>query len=215
MTLETELLLPVDLAARAGGATKTLSVRLQCELRKYDPHLYVAIDLENTVCDHRLRLLINSDITTRHTLASQPFSIIRRQAGVKNDRWRQQYREFPVDIETSEGIIAVEDAGKALIINSQGMKEFQLHGTEPAQVALTLFKATGVLGRDDLAWRPGRASGSITPLLKHRTHSSSNRCTFLCPVAGRQRRARHVTETGKTGYWPTLYLAAANAAYAG
>jgi len=159
MTLETELLLPVDQAARAGGATKTLSVRLQCELRKYDPHLYVAIDLENTVCDHRLRLLINSDITTRHTLASQPFSIIRRQAGVKNDRWRQQYREFPVDIETSEGIIAVEDAGKALIINSQGMKEFQLHGTEPAQVALTLFKATGVLGRDDLAWRPGRASG--------------------------------------------------------
>ena len=26
-------------------------------------------------------------------------------------------------------------------------------------MALTLFKSTGVLGRDDLAWRPGRASG--------------------------------------------------------
>lgn len=66
---------------------------------------------------------------------------------------------MPVDIETTEGIIAVAEAGKALVVNSRGMKEFQIIGREPATIALTLFKATGVLGRNDLDWRPGRASG--------------------------------------------------------
>ncbi len=64
-----------------------------------------------------------------------------------------------MDIETSEGIIAIAQAGKALVVNSRGMKEFQVIGRDPAVIALTLFKSTGVLGRSDLDWRPGRASG--------------------------------------------------------
>ncbi|VFS27835.1 alpha-mannosidase mngB [Enterobacter cancerogenus] len=39
------------------------------------------------------------------------------------------------------------------------MKEFQVVGTKQAAIALTLFKSTGVLGRSNLEWRPGRASG--------------------------------------------------------
>ena len=64
-----------------------------------------------------------------------------------------------VDIETSEGIIAIAENDNALVINSLGMKEYQILQNTTSQVALTLFKSTGVLGRDDLAWRPGRASG--------------------------------------------------------
>ena len=64
-----------------------------------------------------------------------------------------------MDIETSEGIIAVAEPGKALVVTSRGMKEFQIIGSEPAAIALTMFKSTGVLGRSDLKWRPGRASG--------------------------------------------------------
>ncbi|HHA2010544.1 TPA: glycoside hydrolase family 38 C-terminal domain-containing protein [Enterobacter mori] len=153
------LLLPPDLAGRQENTRTPLSIRLVCELRHDDPNLYVESTLENSHCDHRLRLLIGSDIHTRHAIASQPFAIIERETGCNAQDWQEHYREMPVDIETSEGIIAIAEAGKALVVNSRGMKEFQIIGSEPATIALTLFKATGVLGRNDLDWRPGRASG--------------------------------------------------------
>ena len=40
-----------------------------------------------------------------------------------------------MDIETSEGIIAVTEPGKALVVTSRGMKEFQIIGSEPAAIA--------------------------------------------------------------------------------
>lgn len=159
MVLGAVMSLPQDLRGRTERTRKPLSIRLQCELRHDDPNLHVDISLENSHCDHRLRLLVNSDICTHHSIASQPFSVIHRETGCDDDSWQERYREKPVDIETSEGIIAIEEAGKALVINSRGMKEFQVIGNEPAVIALTLFKSTGVLGRSDLDWRPGRASG--------------------------------------------------------
>ena len=120
---------------------------------------FIDARLENNVCDHRLRLLINSDIHTQESIASQPFGIIHRPIADAPANWQQNYREKPVDIETSEGIIAIAENDNALVIHSPGMKEYQILQNTTSQVALTLFKSTGVLGRDDLARRPGRASG--------------------------------------------------------
>lgn len=159
LTVEATMRLPQDLASRQDTARTPLSIRLVCELRHDDPNLYVEASLENSHCDHRLRLLIGSDVHTRHAIASQPFAIIQRETGYDGEHWQERYREKPVDIETSEGIIAVTEPGKALVVTSRGMKEFQIIGSEPAAIALTMFKSTGVLGRSDLEWRPGRASG--------------------------------------------------------
>lgn len=38
------------------------------------------------------------------------------------------------------------------------MKEYEVMG-DTGELALTLFRSVGLLGKDDLAWRPGRASG--------------------------------------------------------
>lgn len=159
LILEATLLLPRDLSGRQENARTPFSIRLVCELRHDDPNLYVEATLENSHCDHRLRLLIGSDIHTRHAIASQPFAIIQRETGFDGENWQERYREMPVDIETSDGIIAITEPGKALVVTSRGMKEFQIIGSEPAAIALTMFKSTGVLGRSDLEWRPGRASG--------------------------------------------------------
>lgn len=159
LVIEATMLLPQDLAGRQEDTRTPFSLRLACELRHGDPNLYVEASLENSHRDHRLRLLIGSDIHTRHALASQPFAIIQRETGYDDENWQERYREMPVDIETSEGIIAVTEPGKALVVTSRGMKEFQIIGSEPAAIALTMFKSTGVLGRNDLDWRPGRASG--------------------------------------------------------
>lgn len=161
MTLRAELSLPATLDDRIQpeGKRLPLSVTVRCELLRDCPHLCLHLSLENTVCDHRLRLRINSDIHTRHSLASQPFDIISREIAPSPAGWASVCRENPVDIETTEGIIAIGEPGKSLVINVLGMKEFQVTEGVPNQVALTLFKSVGVLGRDNLAWRPGRASG--------------------------------------------------------
>lgn len=45
-------------------------------------------------------------------------------------------------------------------MNGRGIKEFQvIKGERSDAIALTLFKSTGRLGKDNLTWRPGRASG--------------------------------------------------------
>ena len=156
LTLGITLNLPYSLSQRA---TQECPVQVVCELRQGEAHLFIDARLENNVCDHRLRLLINSDIHTQESIASQPFGIIHRPIADAPENWQQNYREKPVDIETSEGIIAIEENDNALVINSLGMKEYQILQNATSQVALTLFKSTGVLGRDDLTWRPGRASG--------------------------------------------------------
>ncbi|WP_047605552.1 glycoside hydrolase family 38 C-terminal domain-containing protein [Rahnella aquatilis] len=161
MTLRAVLSLPATLDDRmqSQGKRLALPVTLHCELLRDCPHLRIRLDLDNTVCDHRLRLRINSDIHTRFSLASQPFDIIAREIVSPSEDWASVFRENPVDIETTEGIIAIGEPGKGLVINALGMKEFQVCGSAPNQVAVTLFKSVGVLGRDNLAWRPGRASG--------------------------------------------------------
>ena len=74
--------------------------------------------------------------------------------------WQERFRECPIDIETTDGAVAVEQSGKAVVVNGRGLKEFQiLPGEQSDVIALTLFKSTGKLGKDDLLWRPGRASG--------------------------------------------------------
>jgi alpha-mannosidase len=156
LKLGTTLTLP---AALNQPDKRAINVQIVCELRQDEPNLFIDLDLDNTACDHRLRLIINSDIQTHESIASQPFALIRRPIADAPTNWRDRYREKPVDIETSDGIIAIDAPGKAFVINSLGMKEFQVLHNTSAQIALTLFKSTGVLGRDDLEWRPGRASG--------------------------------------------------------
>ena len=53
---------------------------------------------------------------------------------------------------------AATDGDWTAAIVTKGIKEYQLM-KETGELALTLFRSVGLLGRDDLAWRPGRASG--------------------------------------------------------
>ena len=137
-------------------------------LQQGSHNLKVDIEIDNSVCDHRVRALVNTDVTTQTSIATQPFALMERPVANNPDtshgEWRKNYRECPVDIETTEGAVAIAEPGKAVVINGAGLKEFQIlegqHANSPSNtIALTLFKSVGVLGKNNLHWRPGRASG--------------------------------------------------------
>ncbi|WP_019276326.1 glycoside hydrolase family 38 C-terminal domain-containing protein [Vibrio coralliilyticus] len=161
MLLRASLELPENLEARQNGEKSVQAefiVRLTLTQGKQS--LEVEIDTLNQVDDHRVRVLINSDVQTDTSISTQPFALMTRPVAPNVDGWRDSFRECPVDIETTDGAVAVAAENRALIVNGRGLKEFQiLKGDTSDLIALTLFKATGKLGKDDLLWRPGRASG--------------------------------------------------------
>ncbi|MBY5946676.1 glycoside hydrolase family 38 C-terminal domain-containing protein [Photobacterium rosenbergii] len=176
MTLQSRILVPHDLEdRRQGDANSEIVFKLTFTLHHGERNLQVDIDTINHVKDHRVRVLINSDIDTDSSISTLPFATIERPVAPvlfdAEENWRDRYRECPVDIETTEGAVAITNGAanqdntpqnKALIINGRGIKEYQILKNANSQhdkIALTLFKAVGYLGKDDLLWRPGRASG--------------------------------------------------------
>ena len=161
MTVRAAIKVPADLDARKEQQlTATAVFNITLTLLAGELQLSVDIDTVNQVKDHRVRVLINSDIQTNHSICTQPFALMERPVGVNLADWQTTYREYPVDVETTDGAVAIAQAGRALVMNGRGIKEFQvIKGEHTCQLALTLFKSTGVLGKDDLSWRPGRASG--------------------------------------------------------
>ncbi|WP_117232664.1 glycoside hydrolase family 38 C-terminal domain-containing protein [Vibrio maerlii] len=161
MTLHASLSVPQDLASRQSGVNDAqASFDITLTLKEGDEQLSVEIHTVNQVDDHRVRVLINSDVKTHQSISTQPFALMTREVAPNVEGWREKYRECPIDIETTDGAVAIEQDNKALVINGRGIKEFQvLKSDNSDSIALTLFKSTGRLGKDDLLWRPGRASG--------------------------------------------------------
>ncbi|WEM44830.1 glycoside hydrolase family 38 C-terminal domain-containing protein (plasmid) [Photobacterium sp. DA100] len=171
MTLQGRILVPQDLEdRRQGDANSEIVFKLTFTLHHGERNLQVDIDTVNHVKDHRVRVLINSDINTDSSVSTLPFATIERPIAPvlfgAEENWRERFRECPVDIETTEGAVAIandaddKQTDRALIINGRGIKEYQILKTNQYdRIALTLFKAVGYLGKDELLWRPGRASG--------------------------------------------------------
>ncbi|MCG9626832.1 alpha-mannosidase [Vibrio mediterranei] len=161
MALRAQLALPKDLKARVSGNNSVLATfDITLTLLRDEQQLRVDIETENQVSDHRVRVVINSDVVAEESLSTQPFALMKRPIAPSTEGWQERFRECPIDIETTDGAVAIENAGQAMIINGRGIKEFQvLPQQHSSAIALTLFKSTGRLGKDDLLWRPGRASG--------------------------------------------------------
>ncbi|MGV2990549.1 glycoside hydrolase family 38 C-terminal domain-containing protein [Vibrio sp. E150_011] len=161
MMVRATLDIPVDLNARVANQNDHQAVfEVGLTLSKGSEQLIVCIKTMNQAKDHRVRVLVNTDIQSNTSISTQPFALMERPIEPSIEGWEKTFRECPVDIETTEGSVALAEQNKALVINGSGLKEFQIiKGEHSDKVALTLFKSTGVLGKDDLAWRPGRASG--------------------------------------------------------
>lgn len=79
MSLRAELALPQDLAARvAGDKTALASFDITLNLVQGEQQLCVDIDTINQVCDHRVRVVINSDVNTTESISTQPFALMTR-----------------------------------------------------------------------------------------------------------------------------------------
>lgn len=162
MEVEHVLEVPADLKERKAGKTsKELLVATRFELRKGENFIRVEHKINNDVNDHRVRVLLKTAVEAPdYSFGDQGFSLIQRPTvNPYIDKWREmKFAEAPVPIYPLENLAGVTSGEVTAAVVTKGIKEYQLM-KETGEIALTLFRSVGLLGRDDLVWRPGRASG--------------------------------------------------------
>lgn len=160
ITISHKVKLPASLEEREAKVKSTeLEIKTTLQLRRSDKFVRVLTEIDNKINDHRVRVILNTNVISKTSLSDQGFSFIERNN--KNhhiDTWKENgFAEAPVGIYAIENIVALKDDNNTFGVITKGIKEYEV--LEDSKIALTLYRSVGLLGRDDLAWRPGRASG--------------------------------------------------------
>lgn len=161
MTINCTTNLPFDLNDRiTKKVTKTCQAIITIRLLE-DEMINIAIDFDNKVLSHRLRLKVRALQGQNQTIAATPGGTVLRDVYncVTDSSWTQTHVEYPIDIETNSGFVGFYGNGDELVIFNKGLKEYQAINDA---IYLTLFASCSELGKPDLLYRPGRASGDTT-----------------------------------------------------
>jgi alpha-mannosidase len=117
------------------------------------------ISLNNQVLSHNLRLRFSPKVKTDSVLAEI-------QAGYQNTKnqeipndWQKKFVEKPVNIFNFDKSVTLTNSEKHFTIWDGEQKTYQY---ENGNLYITLMATTGELGKANLEWRPGRASGDTT-----------------------------------------------------
>ncbi|MGG5359174.1 MULTISPECIES: glycoside hydrolase family 38 C-terminal domain-containing protein [unclassified Enterococcus] len=162
MILEGTFDLPKTLADRLKeeGALGNLGLRLSIQLQKKSDLIRCTLEVENQLLSHRLRVKLNTGIENNQSIASVPFGFIRRNALTEEiTNWHQNYVEYPIDLEPYDKSVSMENKQYHFSAFGKGIKEYQVQN---GSLYLTLFASTSQLGKPNLTYRPGRASGDTT-----------------------------------------------------
>ncbi|MCP3028007.1 glycosyl hydrolase-related protein [Halobacillus sp. A5] len=198
LTVRHTILLPIDLSARKQGqADQPLSITTVIELREDEEFIRVKHTLNNTVRDHRFRVLVKTPVTNPiWSYGDQGYSLIQRP--VVSERmvnWRELgYKEAPVPIYKVEQFAGLLSERGSLAAFTKGIKEYEI---VKSSIALTLFRSVGLLGRDDLMWRPGRASGINNKVVTTPDAQMQGEMTFeyALQLSGSELRAEELFES--------------------
>ena len=184
ITINYEMIIPANLQERAKQQTSIkLPVILEVVLRKGSKVIDLNVHVDNHGLSHRLCILFDSALTTRFNYADQQFGLIKRPnsydkemklylEGLSNQEkiekpkelvnWandQSTWQEPPISIEPTQSYVALTDESRGIAVIPQGVREYEVIGEQGNQIRLTLFRTYGFMGKENLVYRPGRASG--------------------------------------------------------
>ncbi|MXQ47816.1 mannosylglycerate hydrolase [Streptococcus pneumoniae] len=166
ITLSYQMKVPKNLEDRKLGISdELLPVTLEITLRKDSPFIDYSVEVDNRFVDsHRLCVLFNSGIASQFSHSDHQFGSIRRPV-VRTEEMRlgegnqDNWNEVPISIETCQSYVALEDGKKGLAVVPKGVREYEIVGESFDTIRLTIFRTYGFMGKENLLYRPGRASG--------------------------------------------------------
>ncbi len=115
-------------------------VILTLTLAKHEAALEVAYTVENRAKDHRIRLLVNTGLETRISVADTAFD-------VRHYDDLSHYPDTKSRVLPNTSFAAVEADGKGVAVFTEGEHEYE-HLTDERSLAFTLVRSTGLITRN-------------------------------------------------------------------
>lgn len=164
--LEFLLKVPKDLTERAEKqATAELPIVLELVLKKNTPTIDFKLTVDNQVVDsHRVCVLFDTGINSKFSIADQQFGTLQRPVVFEKEMtlWeanKEQWNEQPIAIETCQSFVGLFDETHGVAVIPKGVREYEIVGEDYDTIRLTIFRTYGFMGKENLMYRPGRASG--------------------------------------------------------
>jgi len=144
--------------------TVACPVTVDLILREGSRRLELEVTLDNRAKDHRVRLLLPTDlanVTTAHS--AMQFDVMTRPIAPTPIMPGEWWVEDPPQTFPQHGWMDISDeVGRGLCVISEGVHEFAVLNTPRREVAITLLRAVGYLGaRQDLTTIIGGAGPSV------------------------------------------------------
>ena len=141
--VEKEILLPVCTDATTllrSREQKPLPIQYTVTLKKDSPRVDIALAVENTVRDHRLRLMLPTGVEGERYFAGQAFCCLERKVGI--DPATLTWPEPECIEKNMNGIVGKRDAeGTGLaFVCPEGIHEAAMQDDAEATLAVTLFR---------------------------------------------------------------------------
>jgi len=158
LILEGKLALPYTLAERiAGQTTKIFAYQLTLKLTEQG-EVQGSLSFRNSVLNHRIRIKTKLNQSIEKVVSAIQFGYLEKTNQSMND-WEQKYSEMPVNIEPFEKQVIAYSSEEALVFYTEQSKEYEYINDS---LYVTVLATTDSLGKPDLMYRPGRASGDTT-----------------------------------------------------
>ena len=178
-----DMVVPADLDERVEGKVSvTMLVDMTVALRKDSKVIDFNVKVDNKGLSHRLCVLFDSQIVSAFNYADQQFGLIKRpnyyekemklymesmnnktekKAGIQElANWandQSTWQEPPISIEPTQSYVSLTDGKTGIAVIPQGVREYEV--LDDSKIRLTLFRTYGFMGKENLIYRPGRASG--------------------------------------------------------
>jgi len=125
-------------------------VTLRVELRAGEPFVRLALGFENRANDHRLRLHVPLVRTTDSSAAEGQFAVVERSGAPEAGHGEVPLATYPAR--------AFVDAGGVAVLTGHAI-EYEL--LDRRELAVTVLRATGLISRDDNAYREDPAGPQL------------------------------------------------------
>ena len=162
-------MVPKNLEMRSQGITDTeMPVKMVVKLTKSAKMIKFKVQVDNTKpLSHRLCVDFASQLDTNFSIADIQFGTIKRPLAKEKDLadWAQnqeKWQEKPISINTMQSFVCLSNAKRNIAVIPQTVREYECTSKKDSVIRLTLFRTFGMLGKSDLLYRPGRASGDET-----------------------------------------------------